>query len=66
MKIKLITQFICKSQDQSFKSNYSMIEQYLSNKNKSATVSFSKKNLKLNKASGHGAEGAVWEFEVLK
>ena len=43
-----------------------MIEQYLSNKNKSATVSFSKKNLKLNKASGHGAEGAVWEFEVLK
>jgi len=38
----VIGQFICKSRDESFKPSYSMIEQCLSNKNESATVSFSK------------------------
>jgi len=33
-KQKLIEQFACKSRDESFKSSYSMIRQYLSNKMK--------------------------------
>ena len=37
-KQKLITQFVCKSRDKSFDSSQFMIEQYLSNKNESATV----------------------------
>jgi len=40
-KKKLITQFACKSR--AFKPSYSMIEQCLSNKNESATMSKSKK-----------------------
>jgi hypothetical protein len=39
-KIKLITQFRLNSRDESFKPNYTMIEHYLPNNNKSATVSF--------------------------
>ena len=50
-KKKLITQFVCKSRDESFKPSYSMIGQYLSNKNESATVSKSKKFLDLNNPS---------------
>jgi len=50
MKTKLIAQFTYKSREESFKPSYSMIEQCLSNKNKSATVSKSKKNSDLNKA----------------
>jgi len=46
---KLIALFACKSRDKSFKPSYSMLEQYLSNKNKSATVSKSKNFLDLNK-----------------
>jgi hypothetical protein len=41
MKTKLITQFACKSRDESFKSSYFMIEQCLLNKNE--RVSKSKK-----------------------
>jgi hypothetical protein len=36
-KLKLIAQFDCKLWYKSFKLSYSMIEQYLSNKNESAT-----------------------------
>ena len=49
-KQKLIAQFACKSGDESFKPSYFMIEQYLSNKSKSATLSKSKNILDLNKA----------------
>ena len=49
-KQKLIAQFMCKSRDESFKPSYSIIEQYLSNKNKSTTVPSPKKFWELNKA----------------
>jgi hypothetical protein len=49
-KQKLITQFVCKSRDKSFKHIYSMIGQCLSNKNKSTTMSKSKNFSNLNKA----------------
>jgi len=45
---KLIAQFECKSRDESFKPKYSMIEQYLSNKNESATMLKSKNFFYLN------------------
>ena len=51
MKTKLITQFVCKSQDEFFKPNYSMIGQCLLIKNESATVVKSKKISQLNKAA---------------
>jgi len=47
---KLIVYFACKAQDESFKSNYFIIEQCLSNKNKSVIVSKSKNFLDINKA----------------
>ena len=47
---KLIAQFICKLRDESFKPSYFIIRQCLSNKNKIATVSFSKNFYELNKA----------------
>jgi len=47
---KLSEPFACKSRDKFFKSNYSMIEQCLSNKNESAKVSKSKNFLDLNKS----------------
>jgi len=49
-KQKLFAQFICKPRDESFETSYSIIEQCLSNKNESATVSFFKGFCKLNKA----------------
>ena len=51
---KIITQFICKSQGESFKLSYSMIGQCLSNKNKnkSATVSFFQNFLELSGVAG--------------
>ena len=42
---KLITQFYCKSRDESFKPSYSMIGQCLINKNESATMSFFQKKI---------------------
>jgi len=48
---KLIIQFFCKSRAKFFKSTYSIIEQYLLNKNKRATMLKSKKKFDLNKAS---------------
>ena len=47
---KLIVQFTYKSRDESFKPDYSMIGQYLSNKNESVIVSKSKKFSDVNKA----------------
>ena len=49
-KQKLITQFVCKSRDESFKPSYSMIGYFLSNKNESATVLKFKNISDLNKA----------------
>ena len=46
---KLIAQFVCKSWEKSLKPSYFIIEQYLSNKNESATMLKFKKN-DLNKA----------------
>jgi len=37
-KQKVIAQFVCKSWDESFKSSYFIIRQYLSNKNENATL----------------------------
>jgi len=48
-KQKIITQFVCKSRDESFKSSYFMIGQYLSNKNEIVTVSKSKNFSHLNR-----------------
>jgi hypothetical protein len=50
MKIKLNVQFVCKSQDESFKPSCFIIRQCLSNKNENATVLKSKNFLHLNKA----------------
>jgi len=50
IKQKLIAQFICKSRNESFKPNYSIIKQCLSNKNKNTTISKSKKFCEVNKA----------------
>jgi len=47
---KIITHFVCKSRDEYFKLNYSMIGQCLSNKNEGATVSKFKNFLDINKA----------------
>jgi len=48
---KIITQFVCKSRDKSFKPSYSMIGQCLLNKNENVIVSKSKNFLDLNKTS---------------
>jgi len=49
MKQNLIAQVAYKSRDKSFKPSYSMIVQYLSNKNKNNIISESKNFLDLNK-----------------
>jgi len=49
-KQKLITQFDCKSQDESFELSYSMFEQCLPNKNESDTGHENKIFWELNKA----------------
>ena len=51
---KLIAQFTCNLWDESFEPSYSMIEQYLLNKNESATVA---KKLKfLQTKQGHSLQ----------
>ena len=54
-KNKPIAQFVYKSRDESFKSSYFMIGQYLLNKNENATVSKSK-----NKKSNQQGLAVVW------
>jgi len=45
-----MAQFTCNLRDESYESSYSMIGQYLSNTNESATVALSKNFWQLNKA----------------
>jgi len=61
---KLIVQFVYKSWDKSFKLSYSMIGQYLSNKNKNATISKFKNFLDLNKAWALLDTETSWELRV--